>query len=312
MPKIILLFLFFYPALASAQGGPKVVFRGTMLNGIVGSKPLLQPLGLDVDPNGNLYLADTGHNRVLKCNQAGELLREVGGFGFNKEQFDHPVDVWAGNGLEVFIADYNNQRVERYDKDLNYLSSFYSDDLLEISLQFGYPAAVGLSTQGELFLADHEFNRILRLDAFGAPKSSFGDYNWGEGQLACPAKILITARREVFVSDSTANVIVEFDDYGNFVRRFGEEMLRDPAGIALWPNIKNRNDAAGVLVADRGNHRIVALNRGGEVLLSWGKRGPLPEQFNSPSDIATHGNRIFVLDTGNNRLQLFEMKWERE
>ncbi|MDZ7344815.1 MAG: NHL repeat-containing protein, partial [candidate division KSB1 bacterium] len=308
MGKIVWLCLFFYPALTAAQGEPKVIYRGIILSGGVGSKPLLQPLGLDVDPRGNLYLADTGHHRVLKCNPAGELLREVGGFGFHKEQFDRPVDVWAGNGLEVFIADYNNQRVERYDKDLNYLSSFYSDELMALSLQFGYPAAVRLSTQGELFVADHEFNRILRFDTFGVPKSSFGDYNWGEGQLARPAKMLITGRREIFVSDSTADAIVEFDAYGNFVRRFGKGILRDPGGIALWPRLQNRHDVAAIVVADRGNHRLVVFNREGEVLLTRGTRGPLPEQFDSPTAVATHGNRIFVLDTGNHRVQVFEVQ----
>jgi DNA-binding beta-propeller fold protein YncE len=319
MRNIVLLFLLFYPALTTPQGELKVVFRGIVLSGIIGSKPLSQPLGLDVDPDGNLYIADTGQNRIVKCNQRGELLRQAGGFGFDKEQFDRPVDVWAGNGLDVFIVDYNNQRLERYDKDLNYISSYYSDELQDESLQFGYPAAVGFSNQGELFLADHEFNRVLRIDSFGKPKSSFGGFNWGEGRLARPAKILITAKREIFVSDSTADAIIEFDNYGNFVRRLGEEIVRDPAGMAEWPRQGARGkgqEARGkgqranepfLLVADRGNDRVIFFSREGEVPLAWGTRGQAPEQFRSPIDVATYGNRIFVLDTDNNRVQVFEM-----
>ncbi|MDZ7292933.1 MAG: NHL repeat-containing protein [candidate division KSB1 bacterium] len=310
MYKVTLLFLLIFPAVTAAQDRLQLVYRGIILSDTVGSAPLRQPLGLDIDPDGNLYIADTGNNRIVKCNQRGELLREVGGFGFDKQQFDRPVDVWAGNGLEVFVVDYNNQRVERYDKDLNYISSYYADELQEQTLQFGYPAAVGFSTQGELFLADHEFNRVLQIDSFGKPKLSFGDFNWGEGRLARPAKILITSRREILVSDSTADAIVEFDYYGNFVRRFGEGILRDPAGMAEQV-ARGKGQGAGqslLLVADRGNHRIVYLNHQGEVLFTWGTRGQAPEQLLFPADVATHGTRIFVLDTGNNRGQVFEMK----
>jgi len=305
--KKVLLILLLASLESAAQNQIQIVFRGIILDDSAGTAPLLQPLGMDVDPDGNLYIADTGRNRIVKCDQRGNVLREAGGFGFDKQQFDRPVDVWAGNGLDVFVVDYNNQRLERYDKDLNYISSYYSDELQDESLQFGYPAAVGLSANGEIFLADHEFDRVLRIDAFGKPKSSFGDFNWGEGRLARPAKILINTRREVFVSDSTADAIVEFDYYGNFVRRLGVGILRDPAGMTEGPRPNQRSEANGVLVADRSNHRMVYLNQAGEVLLTFGKMGRAPEQFLFPADVAVAGNRIFVLDTGNNRVQILAL-----
>jgi len=308
MQKITLTFLFIFSTSAAAHSQIQISFRGIILDETVGAARLSQPLGMDVDPDGNLYIADTGNNRILKCSQRGELLRETGGFGFDKQQFDRPVDIWAGNGLEVLVVDYNNHRLERYDKDLNYISSYYSDELQNESLQFGYPAAVSFSTNGEIFLADHEFDRMLRIDAFGKPKSSFGDFNWGDGRLSRPAKILITSRREIFVSDSTAEAIMEFDYYGNFVRRLGEGIFRDPAGMTEVRIAKNKDNH--LLVADRGNHRVVALNRHGEILLALGKMGKAPEQFLAPTDVAVFDNRVFVLDTENNRVQIFELKRE--
>jgi len=299
MRKIFLL-ICFCPVWA-AQSQIQIVYRGVILAEALGAAKLSQPLGMDIDPDGNIYIADTGNNRILKCTPRGELLREAGGFGFGREQFDRPVDVWAGNGLDVFVVDYNNQRLERYDKDLNYIASYYSDELQDESLQFGYPTAVGFSPNGEIFLADHEFNRVLRIDSFGKPKASFGDFNWGEGRLSRPAKILLTSRREIFVSDSTAEAIVEFDYYGNFVRRFGEGVLRDPAGLA------EQRASDFLFVADQGNHRIVCFSAEGEKIFTFGMRGRAPEQFLSPADVAVSGNRIFVLDTGNIRVQIFEL-----
>jgi DNA-binding beta-propeller fold protein YncE len=310
MRKIFLL-ICLCPAWA-AQSQIQIAYRGIILDEALGAAKLSQPLGMDIDPDGNIYVADTGNNRILKCGQRGELLREAGGFGFGREQFDRPVDVWAGNGLDVFVVDYNNQRLERYDKDLNYIASYYSDELQNESLQFGYPAAVGFSNNGEIFLADHEFNRVLRIDSFGKPKASFGDFNWGEGRLSRPAKILLTTRREIFVSDSTADAIVEFDYYGNFVRRFGESVVRDPAGLAeVMRKTKNVNEAL-LAIADRSNNRVVLLNRDGKAVLILGKAGRAPEQFQFPADVAVAGNRLFVLDTGNNRVQMFELMIEKE
>jgi DNA-binding beta-propeller fold protein YncE len=181
--------------------------------------------------------------------------------------------------------------------------------LQEESLQFGYPAAVGLSANGEIFLADHEFNRVLRIDSFGQPKSSFGDFNWGEGRLSSPAKIFIIAQREIFVSDSTADAIVVFDDYGNFVRRLGEGILRHPAGMAgLRAEGRGQRANDFLLAADRGNHRVVGFSREGEKIFDFGGRGRAPEQFQFPADVAAAGHRLFVLDTGNNRVQIFEIK----
>jgi DNA-binding beta-propeller fold protein YncE len=318
----IFLFICFCPIWA-AQSQTQIAFRGIILDETIGAVKLSQPLGLDLDPDGNLYIADTGNDRILKCNQRGELLRETGGFGFDREQFDRPVDVWAGNGLDVFVVDYNNQRLERYDKDLNYISSYFPDEAQDESLQFGYPTAVGFSANGEIFLADHEFNRVLRIDSFGKPKASFGDFNWGEGRLSRPAKILITPplfqkgvkerRGEIFVSDSTADAIIAFDDFGNFVQRIGEGILRDPAGMAglrAAGSGQRANDL--VLAADRGNHRVVCFSAQGEKIFDFGKRGRAPEQFLFPADVAVAGNRLFVLDTGNNRVQMFEIKTEKE
>lgn len=311
MKKILFIFLLAWID-AVAQGQIQIVYRGIILDEKLGAAKLSQPLGIDVDPDGNIYIADTGNNRLLKCSQHGELLREVGGFGFDKQQFDRPVDVWAGNGLDVFVVDYNNQRLERYDKDLNYISSYYSDELQSESLQFGYPAAVSFSANGEIFLADHEFNRVLRIDSFGQPQASFGDFNWGEGRLSRPAKILITPQREIFVSDSTADAIVEFDAYGNFVRRCGESIWRDPGGIAAIKQKIQTGETTWLVVADRGHHRVVCSTSAGELLLAFGKMGAGPEQFLSPADVAVSGNRIFVLDTGNNRVQIFDLIAKKE
>lgn len=266
----------------------------------IDGKSLSRPQGLSIDLDGNLYIADTGNNRVLKVDQEGKLLRQVGGFGWGKEQFDSPVDVWAENNLDVLIADYNNRRIERYDKDLNYISSLYNDETAPATAQFTFPVAVALSGHGEVLLADGEFHRLVRMNSFGKLLGSFGDYDAGDGALAAPVKILVSPRDEIFVADSSRASILKYDYFGNFVTHLGEGVLRSPTGLALWEDV--------LLVADGGAHQIIGFGRDGERLGAWGEAGEKVGQFSSSLGVKVFRNRAFVLDGGNNRVQIFELK----
>lgn len=288
------------PARSRGQPILTAVFVGEFGRLPLEGKPLLRPQGLSIDIYGNVFIADTGNNRVLKCSPEGRLLRQVGGFGWDKEQFDAPVDVWAQNGLDVLVADYNNRRIERYDKDLHYISSLYSDDTWPAAVQFGFPLAVGLSGHGEVLLVDGEFQRLVRIDSFGKPLGSFGGYNAGQGKLISPVRVLVSPQDEVFVADSSRQQILQFDYYGNYVTRLGEGLLNRPSGFAWWRN--------GLLVADSGGHQIVYFSRSGEKLGAWGERGSRRGQFAAPLDVKVFRDRAFALDSGNGRVQIFELK----
>ena len=306
--KTILLAMLAPAALGHAQRQFVVRSLGTVLGDSTNGIRLAEPLGMSVDQQGNIYLADTGNHRVLKCDAQGNLVREVGGFGFGEQQFDRPVDVWVDNSLNVFVADYDNHRLQRYDKDLNFISAYASDEALDESLRFGYPAAVAISAQGELFVADHEFNRVLRFAALGNPKTSFGDFNWGEGRLERPAKILISLRNEVWVSDSLRHALMRYDAFGNFSGSFLFDKETTPCGLAEWEQ--------GMIVADRKQHRLLFLNKEGERLSAFGKRGNGIDEFERPVAVLVppqaahaHSARLLVLDSGNNRVQRFEVHW---
>lgn len=290
---------------APSRAQLEVRYHGTLV-GDSSATRLAQPLGMSLDHAGNIYIADTGNHRVLKLNAQSRLVREVGGFGFGEQQFDRPVDVWVDNGLNVFVADYNNRRLQRYDKDLNFISTYANDEALEANLHFGYPAALALSAQGELFVADHEFNRVLRFEALGRPKASFGDFNWGEAGLERPAKILITRKGEVWVSDSLRHAIMIYDAFGNFARSLTLEENAAPSGMAEWER--------GVIVVDRKQHRLLFISMEGEGLLAFGKRGKGREEFEAPAAVAVLKSadktitRMLVLDSGNHRVQEFEVR----
>lgn len=261
---------------------------------------LSNPQALAIDPEGQVYVADTGNHRIVKFDRLGNVLQSAGGFGWEREQFDRPLDLTVKTGLDLFVADYNNERIERYDLKLNYISSFYSDNALPSSLQFGFPSGVDISRHGEIFIVDDDHNRVLKLDKEGRPDLGFGDFNWGEGQLYLPARVEVSPTDQVYVSDQKANQIVVFDYYGNFVARFGGDVLLNPTGLAFAADGK-------LYAADTGHHQIAVFDKRRQLIFRWGARGSQTGAFDQPADVAIYKNKIYVLDSGNARIQVFEI-----
>jgi hypothetical protein len=81
---------------------------------------------LDVDVYGNILIVDTDRNTVRLFSSDTVLVREIGGSGWQNDQFDRPSGIWARNGIDVFVADYGNHRIQRFDRNLNYISTMTS------------------------------------------------------------------------------------------------------------------------------------------------------------------------------------------
>ena len=54
---------------------------------------VLAPMGIATDPMGHLYIADTGNQRIQKFDLRGRFITQIGGFGWQAEQFDNPVSI---------------------------------------------------------------------------------------------------------------------------------------------------------------------------------------------------------------------------
>lgn len=72
------------------------------------------PWGVAVDGNGDVYVSDTGNQRLQKFDREGTFLTQWGGFGNGDGQFNFPyglvVDVHGG----VFAVDSGNMRIQRF------------------------------------------------------------------------------------------------------------------------------------------------------------------------------------------------------
>jgi tripartite motif-containing protein 71 len=133
-----------------------------------------------------------------------------------------------------------------------------------------FPEAVALDTEGNVYVADQLSYVVQKFSAAtGAFETEWGSYGGGHGQFGPIGGLATDAAGYVYVVDSSHDRIEKFDASGNFV-------------------------------------------------LQWGHKGSEPGQFSFGSSqdytkppgggIAVAGNYVYVADSGNNRIQRFNLE----
>lgn len=242
------------------------------------------PRGTAIAPSGLVYVVDTGNNKLKVYLPSGDSVREIGGYGWGQLEFDRPYDVAVGAGLNFYVADYGNHRIQRFDKDLNYISTLYTRDSDDPSQRFGYPTSVAISRLGDLFLLDNENVRVVKVNTFSTIERTFGGIDAGKGRLMNPRKVRLTNQELVCVLDEQRIVI--FDNFGNYVRTIGEGALTDPKGMTIQRDT--------LYVVDSGTIRLFDIEGKllEDLIPSHDVQGRSERSFN---DIAVYGHRLFVL-----------------
>ena len=188
-------------------------------------------VALTVDPSGNIFVLDGGTSEVFKYSSDGKLLHKIGGHGWSNDSFDQPSDIFTSNGLDFYVADYGNHRIQRFDRNLNYVSTLSLRDEENQNMRFGYPKSIAVDRFGALYLLDGENIRIMKLKG-NIVEKVFGGIDAGKGRLENPKKIRVSDDDKVYVLD--AHSIVVFDIYGNFIQAYPETMFDDIRAIALF------------------------------------------------------------------------------
>ena len=169
----------------------------------------------------------------------------------------------------------------------------------------GKPYAVAVH-HGRVFVSDSVQRYVTVFDIPGRRFYRIGDD--GPGQLVKPLGLDVDQAGNLYVADATTKTVVVFDEEGNFLRKLGGakwferlgSVTIDPKGDRLYVV-----DVGGV----RSNeHRIRVFDPvKGTHLFDFGTRGSGPGELNLPYDLAVgKDGRLYVVDTGNFRVQVFD------
>ena len=186
---------------------------------------------------GYIYISDVSSNEIIKLDTLGKVIKSIGGYGWNESSFDFPVDVFA-TPLNIYVADKNNNRIQLFDKDLNFISFFSTQDTDDDRIKFRYPLSSAVSSQGYIFILDSDNKRILKFNSRWEYQTSIGSYDAGSFALENPKHFIITNDAKILVVDS--KYLFLFDQFGNGIKKI--QLPFEPENINSTFRIVSIND----------------------------------------------------------------------
>ena len=92
-----------------------------------GGEPFNLPAGIGLNPEGDIFIADGyGNARVHRFSPTGEHIMSWGGPGTGPGEFNLPHGVWIDRQGRVLIADRENDRVQVFTQEGEYISTWPS------------------------------------------------------------------------------------------------------------------------------------------------------------------------------------------
>lgn len=228
-----------------------------------GGGMFIWPHGIDVDPDGNVWVTDavaesrtpqgTRGHQVIKFSPTGEVLMVLGTpgvAGSGPDHFNAPADVVVADNGDIFVADGHanntNNRVVKFSSDGAYIKSWGQTGYAPG--EFRTLHAIAIDSRGRLFVADRGNNRIQIFDQEGnflAQWTQFGR----------PSGIFFDDHDNIYVADS------ESDNVENPGWEMGIRIGDAKTGWVNYfillptgdPRIKRGNGAEFVAVDNEGN-----------------------------------------------------------
>ncbi|MFN7251918.1 MAG: 6-bladed beta-propeller [Anaerobacillus sp.] len=183
--------------------------------------------------------------------------------------------------------------------EANFINHIYGD----FALSLEKPMDV-MKTKEFIYITDTNNKRVQIFDLAGEFLFAFGEEGSEPGQFNFPYGIAGDNYGNVYVADMYNGVISKHDAKGEFIEYFAHELsiekkISSPAGLRIVNEL--------VYVSDIQESKVLVLNMAGELLVEVGEQGDGPGQFIAPNAVtADNEGNIYVVDTGNQRVQTFD------
>jgi len=203
----------------------------------------------------NLFIVDQDNNTLSVVSANNSIVETLGGRGWGTESFDTPTDITSTFVLDIFVVDYSNRRIMRFDKNLHF-AQIYNHSSIGVDERFR-PIACGISRQGDMFIVDVDANRVIRTNSRGQMTGEFGSLGVPNSTLSRPKDIAVSRDDEVMVLDKS-NVLI-YDRFGNYASTIELPKDTDWKSISLTDSGIVATSSSQICILNRlnGESRIV-------------------------------------------------------
>lgn len=156
------------------------------------------PRDVAIDPEGNVWVADTGNGRILKFTGDGAFLSGLGKPGSELGQLREPVGIEIAANGDIFVADAWNKRIQQFDSQLNPVAQFPLPGWIPDD-----PSTkpyLALAPDGSIIASETARHRLLRIGADG--RILYILEGLGETALVNPTGLALDDRGFLYISNS--------------------------------------------------------------------------------------------------------------
>ena len=205
---------------------------------------LKEPRGICANSRGDVYVADSGNNRIVRLFNPEHELRFVSAIGHEGDargEFRHPRQVAMDELGNIYVSDTENHRIQVFDQQNNFLMMFGGSE------QMQFPNGIAVAQQAEkhryhaanfIIVVDSVNQRITQFDLKGKllKRHNIGITGYAGGSLEY---IALDYYNQILITDSENHCIHKFDPELNYITSFGEfgeddHQFIEPRGIAVY------------------------------------------------------------------------------
>ncbi len=137
--------------------------------------PSVECIGIATDSENNIYVADDIHNKIFVYNTEGVLLNTLTGNG----KLSLPIGIKISDNQEIYIVNYGNNSVEKFDLNGNHLETIINTNLNMPTALALFNNNIYILTQSELRIKKYNMGDTLG-DACDDDKDNDGILNSGD------------------------------------------------------------------------------------------------------------------------------------
>jgi DNA-binding beta-propeller fold protein YncE len=168
---------------------------------------------------------------------------------------------------------------------------------------FNKPLDVDVDEDGKIYVTDYGNREVKVFNKKGKFLFKFNKVG-PDGALNSPVGIAV-AKGKIYVADTMKSQLYEFNDDGKFRRSLITADIKrqiigaTPCGVSLARN-------GDLYLTDILNHRIILLDSEGRFKMKLGVAGEKEGELAYPNDLAADRGKVFVSDSNNYRVQVFD------
>jgi DNA-binding beta-propeller fold protein YncE len=260
----------------------------------------------------------------------------AGGHGNGKGQFNNPRGIATDSSGNIFVADTDNGRIEKFSPSGTFVTStgqFEAPNGIAIdragniyvseigskhrlqklgpagtfvrdwAVGFYGPRRIAIGPDDSIYVVDQGNTRIVKLSPGGQKLATWGSNGSGDGQFKDHTSVAVDPRtNKVYVADPINKRIQVFDSAGMF--------------LAKWP-VPEWGQSLGFedLAIDADRDRLYASSAYMSTILIFDLHGnrtgtlaPMrPDKLDGPSGLALTRDKLFVLNSGSARISVIKL-----